>query len=227
MVHQYAARCGAALTRGTYRTENDGRHGEVQIRAFIHDDRVVAAELQQALAEALGHAHAHLASDVRRTREGHQCDTPIVDEFTRQLGAGIDEYLEYGRQRATLEHAVADLLYCKGAQRRLRGGLPHRGVAADGGEECVPGPHGHGKIKRGDHTDHAERVPLLVHAVLRALRMHGQAVQHARLADGEIGNVDHFLYFTVALGLDLAVLQRNQDCRARPCERVAPRRSVE
>ena len=43
-----------------------------------------------------------------------------------------------------------------------------------------------------------------------ALRMHGQAVQHARLADREIGDVDHFLNLAVALGLDLAVLQGHQ-----------------
>ncbi len=53
-------------------------------------------------------------------------------------------------------------------------------------------------------------MPLLVHAVLHALRMHRQAVQHARLPDGEIGNVDHLLDLAIALGLDLAVLQRYQ-----------------
>ena len=41
-------------------------------------------------------------------------------------------------------------------------------------------------------------------------RVHGQAVEHARLADREIGDVDHFLDFAVALGLDLAVLQRHE-----------------
>ena len=67
-----------------------------------------------------------------------------------------------------------------------------------------------GKLNARDDADHAERMPLLVHAVLRALRVHGQAVQHARLADGEVGDVDHLLHFAVAFGLDLAVLQRDQ-----------------
>ena len=53
-------------------------------------------------------------------------------------------------------------------------------------------------------------MPLLVHAVLRPLGVHGQAVEHARLADGEVGDVDHLLHFAVALGLDLAVLERDQ-----------------
>ena len=39
--------------------------------------------------------------------------------------------------------------------------------------------------------------------------MHRQAVQHAALADGEIGDVDHFLHFAIAFGLDLAHLERD------------------
>ena len=53
-------------------------------------------------------------------------------------------------------------------------------------------------------------MPLFVHAMLRAFRMHGQAIQHARLAHREVGDVDHLLYFAVALGFDLAVLERYQ-----------------
>ena len=53
-------------------------------------------------------------------------------------------------------------------------------------------------------------MPLLVHAMARALRMHRQAVQHAALADREVGDVDHLLHFAVALGLDLAHLERDQ-----------------
>ena len=44
--------------------------------------------------------------------------------------------------------------------------------------------------------------------MLRAFGMHGQAVQHAGLPDGEIADVDHLLHFAVALGLDLAHFER-------------------
>ena len=178
--------------------------------ALIDDDRVVAAELEQALAETLGDAHADLAADVRRARERHERDAPIIDESARELGAGVDENLEDRGQGVPLEHAVADVLHGERTQRGLRRGFPHRRVAADGGEERVPGPHRHRKIEGRDHADDAERMPLLVHAVLGALGMHRQAVQHARLADREIGDVDHFLHFPVALGLDLAVLQGHE-----------------
>ena len=53
-------------------------------------------------------------------------------------------------------------------------------------------------------------MPLLVHAVLRPLGVHREAVEHARLADREVGDVDHLLHFAQALGLDLAVLERDQ-----------------
>ncbi len=42
------------------------------------------------------------------------------------------------------------------------------------------------------------------------LRVHGDAIEHARLADGEVGDVDHFLHFAQAFGEDLAVLERDQ-----------------
>ena len=53
-------------------------------------------------------------------------------------------------------------------------------------------------------------MPLLVHAMRRTFGVHRVAVQHARLAHGEVGDVDHLLHFAVALGLDLARLQRDQ-----------------
>ena len=53
-------------------------------------------------------------------------------------------------------------------------------------------------------------MPLLVQAVLGALGVHGAAVQHARLTDGKIGDVDHLLHFALPLGDDLAVFERDQ-----------------
>ena len=53
-------------------------------------------------------------------------------------------------------------------------------------------------------------MPLFIHAVLRALGVHGVAVQHARLSDREVGNIDHLLHLAIAFSLDLAVLQRHQ-----------------
>ena len=53
-------------------------------------------------------------------------------------------------------------------------------------------------------------MPLLVHPVRRALRVHRLSVEHPRLAHGEVGDVDHLLDFAVAFRLDLAVLERDE-----------------
>ena len=53
-------------------------------------------------------------------------------------------------------------------------------------------------------------MPLLVESVLRALGVHGTAVEHARLTDGEVGDIDHLLYFAARLCDQLAVLERDQ-----------------
>lgn len=50
-------------------------------------------------------------------------------------------------------------------------------------------------------------MPSLHHAMARALRSDGQAVDLARESDGEVADVDHFLNFAKALGNDLAGLQ--------------------
>ena len=53
-------------------------------------------------------------------------------------------------------------------------------------------------------------MPLLVHAVPGPLRRHREAVELAGQTDGEVGDVDHLLDLALALGVDLAHLQRDQ-----------------
>ena len=53
-------------------------------------------------------------------------------------------------------------------------------------------------------------MPLLHQAMIRALRLNRQAVKHARLADGEIADVDHLLHLAFALGENLARLERDE-----------------
>ena len=121
-----------------------------------------------------------------------------------------DEQRKNARVSLLLHHLIADLLHCNGAERRFRRWFPDDGVAGNGGEKCIPGPDRHGKIEGGDDADRSERMPLFAHSVGGPLRLHRGAVEHARLADGEVGHVDHLLYFAVALGFDLADLERHQ-----------------
>ena len=62
-----------------------------------------------------------------------------------------------------------------GRERRLLRRLPHDGVAAHRRDERVPRPHRRGEVERRERADDAERVPLLEHAVIRALRVHREA----------------------------------------------------
>ena len=86
-MHQHAPRGRAALAGGADGAEHDGRHREFQVRGLVDDDRVVAAELEQALAEPARDAFGHIAADGGRARERHQRDAPVVDETRGELGA--------------------------------------------------------------------------------------------------------------------------------------------
>jgi hypothetical protein len=198
------------LSGSSHRTEHDGGYGQFQVGEFIDDDGVVAAELQQTFAKPTRHPFGDIAADGGGSGERHERDAPVIDETRGELGAGIDEQLKNGRQFVIAHHAIADVLNGNRRERRLGRRLPHGSIAANGGEERVPGPHGHGEIERRNDSHHAERMPLFIHAVLGPFRMHGGAVKHARLADGKIRDIDHLLDFTQPFGLDLAVLECDQ-----------------
>src|SRR5271166_3745538 len=106
-MHEHAPRRRAALARGADRAENERRDREVEIGGRIDDDRVVAAELQQALAEPLRDAHADLAADMRRAGKRDEGNAFVGDEAGRELRTAIDEQLKNWRQRVAQEHAIA------------------------------------------------------------------------------------------------------------------------
>src|SRR5690606_7069401 len=134
---------------------------------LIHDHRVVAAELEQALTEPGCDPLCDDATDGRRAGKGDQIDTWVVHQSLGKPVAGRDEQLEHARVAVGLEDAIDDALYRDRAQRRLGRRLPYAHIAAYRREQRIPGPHGDGKVESGDDADHAERMPLLVHAMLR------------------------------------------------------------
>src|SRR5690606_18763500 len=210
LVDEDAAGGGAALAGGADRAEHDRRDRQLQVGGLVHDQRVVAAQLEQRLAHAAGDALADLAADLGGAGEADQGDALVVDELLGQLGAGVVDQEEDVREAALLQRLVADAHGGDGRQRGLARRLPDADVAAGGRDEGIPGPDRDREVERRDDPDQAQRVPLLVHAVAGALGMHGQAVELARQADGEVADVDHLLDLAVALGLGLAHLQRDQ-----------------
>ena len=66
-------------------------------------------------------------------------------------------------------------------------------------------------------------MPLLIHPVQRPLAVHGEAIKLARESHREVGDVDHFLHFALALGQDLAHFE-GDECAQRifvPAQLVA------
>ena len=95
-------------------------------------------------------------------------------------------------------------------QRSFFRRLPNRGVATNRGERGVPRPDRDRKIKRGDDGDETERMPLLHQTMVRPFGLNRQAIQHARLADGEIADVDHLLHFAFAFGDNFSGLESDE-----------------
>ncbi len=209
-MHEQPARRRAALAGGADGAEQHRGHHEVEIRRLVDDDRVVAAELEEAAAKAGGDSLADAAADLRRAGEADQSNAPVFDEAVRQRIVRRDEQLEDRRKLLRLDDFLADPLHRDRAEGRVVRRLPDADVTADRGDERIPGPDRDREVERGNDADDAERVPLLVHAVPRALGMHRQAVEHARLSDREVGHVDHLLDLAVALDLDLAHLEADQ-----------------
>src|SRR5271168_3896818 len=104
----------------------------------------------------------------------------------------------------------ADLLDRDGRERSFRRRLPDDAIAADCGDEGIPGPDGHRKVEGRNDADEAEWMPLLVHAMQRALALNRQAVELPGKANGEVGDVDHLLDLALAFSKDLAHLECNQ-----------------
>src|SRR5947208_2053279 len=88
---------------------------------------------------------------------------------------------------------------CHCAQHHFRRRLPDHHISAHECEHCIPTPHCHRKIKSGNHSHNPERMPLLIHAVVRSLAVHAQSVQLPRLTDCEITDVNHLLHFAHSL----------------------------
>ena len=115
---EHAPRRGAPLSRGPHRPEDNRAHGQVEVRAFIHDDGVVAAELEERAPQPLRddprdvapHRHGPGEGDERQSLIAHHC----FGEF-RRVG---DEEREDAGIPVPLHHGIADVLHGDGAQRR-------------------------------------------------------------------------------------------------------------
>jgi hypothetical protein len=205
-----APRGGAPLARGADGPEEDRAGRELEVRVLGHDDGVVPTELEDGAAEAPGDGRSDMLAHLRGSRERDERQAAIAEHPFPDGPTRANRQREHAAHAVIGHHAVRHVLDGDRAERRRPCGLPHDRIATDGCEGAVPRPDRDGEVERGDDAHHAERMPLLHHAVSRALRRNRQPVQLAREARGEVADVDHLLHFAVALGADLPHLERHE-----------------
>src|ERR1017187_6494328 len=212
-LQEEAARGGAALSRRAHGAKQNGAQHQVGIGIVHHDDAVVAAQFQDGAAQPPGHLLGDVTAHFGGPGKADQRNARVAHQTFGHRPAGTDDQVEHPLQAVTVEDPVDDLLHRDGHQRRIRRGTPEHAIAAHRRDHGVPRPHRHREVEGADYAHDAERVPLLVHAMPGALAVHGEAVKLAREADGEIGDIDHFLHFTQAFGQDLAHLQGDESAQ--------------
>ena len=100
------------------------------------------------------------------------------------------------------------MLYRHSGKRCTAGRFPYDNITCDSSNECIPGPHGYWEIKCGNNSYWSQGVPLFIHAVVGAFRVHCLTIKHARLSYGKISNINHFLNFADTFFLNFSHFQR-------------------
>ena len=98
---------GAALAGGADGAEVDGLEGDVQVGLVADDDGVVAAQLQDELAEALLHQLAHVAAAGHGAGVGDQGHARVGVDEVADVAAPADDEAADGRVEAELRAGPA------------------------------------------------------------------------------------------------------------------------
>ena len=210
-MHDQPAQRGAALARRAHRAEQDGAQCHVQVGVGRDDHRVVAAELEDAAAEARRHARADRAAHARRAGGRDQA---IAGLSTNASACAVPPITICARpsRRALAKARDGALQRPEGReprQRRLLGGLEDDRVAAHQRDRRIPREHRAREVEGGDDRHRPQRVVLLHDAVARPLRHDGLAMELPRQAERELADVHALLHLAQAFLRDLADLDRD------------------
>ena len=194
---------GAALAGGADGAEQDRARAPGRGRRRRHDDDgVVAAELEERAAEArapptsatrrpIGARAGGARSAARAGRASMRSPTAAP----RPMTSAEDARRSRARSSTRVGDAAARRWRSAASPRRL----PDHESPQTAASSAFQAHTATGKLKAVMTPTTPERVPLLVHAVAGPLGVHGQAVELAREADGEVADVDHLLHFALAL----------------------------
>lgn len=138
LVEQEAASGGAALTGSANGSKENGTESQVEI-SIVHDNNgVVASELEEGLAEALGNSLADLTTNGSGAGEGKETDTVVLDHGLTDIGATGNQGAK-GTGKAVLDKdLLEDFGHSDGRQVGGWGALPDDGVTADESDGRVP-----------------------------------------------------------------------------------------
>ncbi len=197
--HDQARTGGAALARIREGRQRRGLGGLVHVRVVADDERILPAELEADLGQALaGDARDHPA-DCGRAGEADDGDTRIFHERLPCLVAVAVDDVEDARRQPRLgrEPREGD----RGLGRVL-GGLQHRRVPAEQRREDLPRNVRDRRVRGDDQAGDAERLADRHRLAVRRRARHRLAVEAATLSGDEVAELDR------AVRLALRVLRR-------------------
>ena len=159
----------------------------LEVGVVADDERVLAAELEADLGQALaGDARDH-PPDRGRAGEADDGDARVLDERLARLAAEAVDDVEDARGQARLGGEPGEGERGLG---RVLGGLEHRGVAAQQRREDLPRDVGDRRVGGDDQAGHAERLADRHRLPVRHRARRRLAVEAAALAGDEVAHLD-------------------------------------
>ena len=192
---------------GAERRPDDAVDREVEVGVVHDDDRVLAAELEVDVLEALGRSLEHLHAGLARARERDHADVGMPDEpLADRSAAAVDDVDDAGGHAGLVEELDEAL-----AERgRVGRGLEDDGVPGDERRGDLPGRDRDREVPRRDDADDADRHAHRHLELVLELRRRRLAEQAPALAAHVEAHVDRFLDVAAGLGLHLPHLVRHE-----------------
>src|ERR1019366_6131574 len=190
-LHDDAAGGGAALSGGAESAPESAFDGKVEVRIVEHDHRILAAEFERTVLEALGRRGPHDSADLRRARKRDGTDHRMLGQrradFRAEAGHDVDDAFRDAGIGKRLDQV-------EGGERSVLRRLDHAGVAADDGGQQLPRRDCHGEIPGRDHAADADRLADGHGELVGQFRVHGRAEEAAAFAGVVVGGVNRFLH---------------------------------
>src|SRR5690606_16618535 len=190
----------AALSGGAEGGPQRALDGQLEIGVGQDHQGVFATELERRNLQIASAYLTDAASHRRGAGEGNLVDGAriyFVDQrFSRAAGTAAVHHAEHTGWKAG---PLPQIREQRRHSRRVVGGLPYDGVAAQKRGDQLPARHGDGEVPRGDDAYHADRTAVGEQLLVGQLARHGLPVQAAPFAQEKFGRIDRFLHATARL----------------------------